>query len=572
MKEKILKALKSNLTFSLVLNFIIMAFCIWVTSFSYENGQDFNNSILICRNHFYYSSTINYILAVAVGTIQYAVTDINAFVMVEIALSFFAFTSITYVFADKFDFRKAFVFSMVVNILFSLNHYSRINSTKTAALLLAAGFLLVLNAIRNKRYNLPCWIGVFEIALGSFYNYTYFFAALGFGVAYFVGDMIVKKKYRLDFQKIFWYFRPFLLMFLLVTLVSVGLNQFSYSINHATDEAINYYDYSALQDSIDTLPYPSYDDHAEEFAQVGIDNDSEYELLKNGYYDDSKMLNINSLRLVNQIQQRESNKTVLYSAADVFADMLGHFAKLDAFMLIIIVFLAISAVFILYHKNRFSFFPLFYAVTGYAASVTLRYLFNGADYRIYGVWLFIIVFLLYSFNFELLRPQKPALKIRMKHGHLIISCAILIVIFGGYCTVYTLNSNDSANIPRNLITEISRNPDRYYVMDTVSQAEFIKSTENYMHPLWGFRNEYLENLDSFGYFHNNEMLRKRNMSENIYEAVLSNHKIYVIDKNITFKKEKYFTINYSDEYESVIYDQINELDGYKIYEVKIQRE
>ena len=278
MKELILKILKSKLQFAVVINLLIMAFCILVTSFHYVTGRDYYNSILICQNHFYYGSTLNYILAVVVGTIQYAVTDINAFVLVEVGLSFCAFTSITFVFADKFNFRKAAVFTMVVNILFALNHYSRIESTTTAALLLAGGFLLVLNAIRNKRYNLPCWIGVAEIAVGSFYNYPYFFIALGFAVAYFFGDMIAKKKFRLDFQKIFWYFRPFLLMFLLITLIAVGLNQFSFSINHATQESTDYYRYSALTEEIDTLPYPDYSDHLEDFAAVGIDNDTEYDL------------------------------------------------------------------------------------------------------------------------------------------------------------------------------------------------------------------------------------------------------------------------------------------------------
>ena len=66
MKEKILKAIKSKLTFAVVLNLLIMSFCILVTSFTYTNGKDFYNSIFICQNHFYYSSEINYILAVII--------------------------------------------------------------------------------------------------------------------------------------------------------------------------------------------------------------------------------------------------------------------------------------------------------------------------------------------------------------------------------------------------------------------------------------------------------------------------------------------------------------------------
>ena len=572
MKEKLLKAIKSKLTFAVVLNLLIMSFCILVTSFSYANSKDYYNSIFICQNHFYYSSEINYILAVIIGTIQYAVTDINAFVLVEVGLSFAAFTSISYVFADKFNYRKAFVFSMVINILFALNHYSTIDSTKTATLLLTGGFLMILNAIRNKRYNLPCWIGVAEILCGAFYNVVYFFVALGFGVAFFLGDMIAKKKFRLDFQKIFWYFRPFLLMFLFVTLLTLGLTQFSYSINHSSAESADYYRYSTLKDSISSLPFPDYSEHIDEFAEVGIKSDCEYELLKNEYYDDSKMLNNSSLELVSDIQHRESDKTVFYAMTDLFSDMWEHVTKLDAFLIAAAVFLLISAVFIVYHKNRFSFFPLFYAVAAFAASVTVRYLFDGSDSRIYGIWVMMIVFLLFSFNFEVLRNKMPASKLRTRNSYLIISCVALVLLFGAYTTVYKLNTFDGEDdAPWSLITEINRRPDCYYVMDTASKQEFDRYTENYLHPLWGFREGYLENLDSFGFHHNYDMLRKRNLSYNIYEAVLTNRKIYVVDKYITFKKEKYFNVNYGKKYENIYYQLVKELDDYKIYEVVVER-
>ena len=57
----------------------------------------------------------------------------------------------------------------MLNILFSFDHYSNILSSKTAALLLTAGFLMALNAIRNKRYSLPFWIGVLEVIFEHFY-------------------------------------------------------------------------------------------------------------------------------------------------------------------------------------------------------------------------------------------------------------------------------------------------------------------------------------------------------------------------------------------------------------------
>ena len=71
MKEKILNILKSDLLFAVAVNVVIMLFCIEVTTFSYDSSKDFYNSLYICNQHFYYSSTINYILSTIIGSVQY---------------------------------------------------------------------------------------------------------------------------------------------------------------------------------------------------------------------------------------------------------------------------------------------------------------------------------------------------------------------------------------------------------------------------------------------------------------------------------------------------------------------
>ena len=183
------------------------------------------------------------------------------------------------------------------------------------------------------------------------------------------------------------------------------------------------------------------------------------------------------------------------------------------------------------------------------------------------------VFMLYSFNFEQLRPKRKTSVSNHKKAYIIVTCATVVCLFIGYSLVFqsdviTIKESDK---PQSLFYEIDRHPDKYYVLDPVTANEYMKYTENYLHPMWGFRKGVYDNIDSFGYFHNDELLRKRNMSENIYEAVLSNNKIYVIDKNITFKKERYFSRNYAQEDMVAVYEQVNELDGYKIYEVKLQK-
>lgn len=570
MKEKILNLLKSNIFFAVVLNIVIMMFCIQVTSFSYDSEKDFYNSLYICYNHFYYSSTINYILSTLVGSLQYAFQGFNCFVLAQILLSWAAFTAVTYVFADKYSKSKSLVFTLLINILFSLNHYADIQSSKTAALLIAGGFLLLLNSINNKRYSLPFFAGIVLVCFGSFFDYRYFFIGLAFTVVFFVGDLISKKKYKIPFRKFFWYFRPFLIVFALITLIVTGLNQYSYSVNHATDEAKNYYEYEQLSDSISTLPYPSYADIKSRLNSYGITTENEYELLKSGYYDEDNSLGIDALKVISQIQQSKSDKTILFVTGNIFTDMYNHFAAFDCYAVIYIVFLIISVIFIVYHKKRFSFFPILYILTGFVSSIVLRYLFSGESYLIYGIWLMMYIFLINSANFEQARPRKVHPVLRMRKSYMFISAISLLCLMICYSLVFqsTANPISSSEAPNALYAEIDRHPDRYYVLDPNTSKDYFKYTENYVHPLWGFRNGFLDNVDGFGYFHNTEQLRKRGLSENIYEAILEYDKIYVIDNNITFRKERYFTQNYAQNGKNVIYNQVSEFNGFKIYRVE----
>ena len=572
MKERFLTVWRSSLLFALVLNAVSLAACIIFTSFTYGGTADYLNSVLICQNHIYANASINYLLAILIGTAQYAFPNINCFVLFEVMASFAAFVSITFVFADKYNKRKAFVFASLLNIMFCLHHYTNVDSTRTAALLCAAGFLLVLLAIYQKRYSLSCWVGVAEILLGSFLNIAYFFIALGFAIAFFFGDLIAKKKYRLPFRKLFWYFRPFLLMFLFVTALTAGFCQFSYSVNHATAEASDYYEYAATQNAVSALPFPSYSDHAEAFAEAGITTEADYELLKSGYYDAKSGLNIAALKAVYAIQMKDNPKNIVNVGYAVFEDNYEEIMHLSRSIIVIAVYLIVSLVFIFHHKNRFSFFPLFYFLVGFLSGFTLRFLYDSSENLTYGIWVLMIAMLLNSFNFELPRSEKHLSTMRKHHGYMVASCAGLLALAGCTGLIYyyqqpAATTQENENDARFLISELDRNPDCYYIMDPYTKSTFLRNTENYLHPMWGFRDGYLDNLDDFGYFHNTEMLRRRNLPENIYEAALSKKKIYVIDNNVVFKKEKYFSQHYAPEGKRAYYELVSEPRGYKIYKV-----
>ena len=59
----------------------------------------------------------------------------------------------------------------------------------------------------------------------------------------------------------------------------------------------------------------------------------------------------------------------------------------------------------------------------------------------------------------------------------------------------------------------------------------------------------------------------RNLSKNIYEAVVDGRNVYVIDKNITFIKENYLNKYYGKKDSIVVYKDEKEFNGFTIYSV-----
>ena len=538
MKDKILNALKSKTFFALAINIVIMALIIGVTAFSYDSADDFYNSLYICQYHNYYNNDINYIFATITGSLQYILLNFNCFVLFQILLSCAAFSSVTFVFVDKFGKHKAFIFTLVLNILFSFDHYSNILSSKTAALLLTAGFLMALNAIRNKRYSLPFWIGVLEVIFGTFLCFKYFFVGLAFFIAFFIGDMIAKRKYKLPFRKFFWYFRPFVLVFVFIVLVGCGLEYYSYSVNNANAETSELYRYSVLADKTDDNAFPNYSDYCEELNSVGINSANEYELFVDGYYDENNGLNTAALEKVADIQKRENPYNFFDNAGALF-------------------------------KKRFAFFPALYFAVGFAACMYVRYAMDSSAYTMYGILLMILSFTMYSFDFGHLRKDEYSNITDKSRKTVLISVIVFVILGVASCVSYFFHITPVSydKKPSDLYTEVDRHPENYYVLDPVTAKEYISYTDNYIHPLWGFSSDFLHNVDGFGYLHRTNQLVNRNLSTNIYEAVVDGRNVYVIDKNITFIKENYLNQYYGKKDSVIVYKDEKEFNGFTIYSV-----
>ena len=569
MKKLILKTLKNKLFISFTINFLIMVLCIYVSSFSYDNYKDFINSLLISKHHIAYNNDINFILSFAVSNIQYLFQNINCFVLFQSLFAYLAFSSLTYALIDKFGLHKGIIFSLLINILFCMNHYADMATQKTSALLLAAGFILILNAIRRKRYRFICMLGIIEIIIGSFYCYEYFFIALMFASVYFLADLFAKDKHKIKFRKFIWYFRPFLILYVLVTFFSITAHHYSVNVNNETQYWKNNYEYYELTDKISNSPYPDYNENKEALNKAGI-YETEYELLKNGYYDATTPINLDGLRLISSLQEQNNQKNIFYEANGFFSDSFESLINFDTNAIIMIVTIILSALYLVFHKKSHCFFPIFLLISSVILNITLRYFYNSYNYTLYGTILIPLCLLIYSVDFESLKEFfEKELKKRQK-SVFFVSLGIIALLVTGYSIVYNVHSTYDENLkkrPSALYTEVERHPERYYILDPYTAKDYIQYSTNYLHPLWGFKDNYLKNVDSFGYHHRTKELRKRG-TDNIYYAAINAKRTYIIDNSITYKKENYLKKYYStEEKTNYSYNFDKEVCGYRIYQI-----
>ena len=296
-----------------------------------------------------------------------------------------------------------------------------------------------------------------------------------------------------------------------------------------------------------------------------------YELLKDGYYDESTPINLDALKLVDSLQKQNNNLITIW---DSFVDFLSSsgvsLASFDNDAMLIIIYIIFVTLFLVFHKKTHMFFPILITLQLIVSNSLLRYLFNSYYYTVYISWIMAYCVLLYSIDFTAFKDGCNAMLKAARKGTFFVSAMLVVTLLLVNCLVYQShlhNNIDTKSRPSRLYVEVERHPERFYILDTKTAIEYTKYSTNYVHPMWGFKSSYLSNVDSFGYMHHNSVLNKKG-ADSVYRAAISIKNVYVIDNYITYKKENYLKKYYStEENKSYFYKLETEIDGYKIYSV-----
>lgn len=298
---------------SLAVNLVILAAVLCSANVVYETNDDFAISQMILAGY-PYVGFVNYYLCKLLIIIQCVLTKVNVFVLSQIAASFFAMTAILKLYLDRTDFFFELIPAVLTAAFFSFDHYSAIQFTKTAALLMTAGLLYVVDNYTHERRPVSFIMGAALFWLGVAYRQKGMFPALGYAACFmfvwwmFNGKSVFKRGKALT--------ETGLIILILVMLLSpYGFDKLSDHKNVSTDELRFFREYQSERVLVTDYPLLDYyEENVEKYEEEDLSY-NDLEMIDRWLFDYDGAASLDNLKAINEINRPYIQRTASLSDA-----------------------------------------------------------------------------------------------------------------------------------------------------------------------------------------------------------------------------------------------------------------
>lgn len=316
--------MKNNWIRSAIVNIVIAALVLVFTDAVYETNDDFAISSRIAAGY-PYVGFINYFMCRALIPVQSIFTEVNVFVVAQMALSFAAFVFVLKLIMDTSRSRIVVIAATAVIAIFAFDHYCTIQFTKTAALLLVTGMLVMTDSMVNKRGSIYYVYAVLFLFAGVSFRADSLICAVGFAGIYLIVWVIANRK-RLIPEGYLTAKRIMLYAVLLALIgFSYGFFQLSEDINEGTPALEEFSDYGELRsDVVDYPVYDHYDENKARYDEIGISENDLY-LIDRWYLDYDGAASAENLENILEVDSH--SKKEAYTYKDAFADFVRDAVK-----------------------------------------------------------------------------------------------------------------------------------------------------------------------------------------------------------------------------------------------------
>lgn len=566
---------KYSLLKSAAINAVILAAVLAATHMMYETNDDYAIASRIVDGY-PEVNFVNYYLCLILVKIQAAVPSLNAYVIFMILGSYVSFTCILKLIMDRTDQKIIYIASALVIALFSVDHYCTIQFTKTAALMISAALMLMLDTLTRKRNVLHILLSLILLYAGAALRIDGLMVAVGFAGLYLLYWLFINRK-RLTEEG--YLTAPRILLYIVLLALTGGclvFNHMSYLANTGSEGLKAYKEYSqARSDVVDFGVYDNYDQNAAAYEEIGI-SENDLNLIDHWYFDYDGAASLDNLIKIKEIDNAGTHESYsVRQAAEDFIDSVKSSVLKLGFTGIHIIILCIIALWMIIalHPRHW----LYIIATGAFAAclyMALHYMQRPAYRAQYmadigaAMWLLYTLSTAYEYDREVRGTKRRRPLLVMGICTSLIAAMLLAPLF-----VRCNKSYDGVKgklMPAELAEYIGDHSDSFFVFATSEKksgaayltpwkAPDTKAEKNVMGTgSWGTMSPYvLDKLGAYGL-------------KNPIKDLIDNSNAYYIGNKRIGKLTEYYNKWYGGDGKTIRLEQVSESGGYKIWKVVSQ--
>jgi hypothetical protein len=488
-----------------------------------------------------------------------------------------SFITITYLFLERGKNSLLKYLGLIIVIIFAYDHYALIQFSKTSALLLVTASLGIFTALLSseRRYALIVWSFLLAY-MGTGFRMVNIYPVLMFVSLFTIIYFILKREHIFAlYQSGNWKKKiaPCIICVALFIGIFIG-NDISKAIDDSTDELKYYNNYNAARSKFIDYPTLNYQDNHEFYEGLKI-SENDLMLMKSWYLDFDTIASFANLKAINETQNIKVDKVLWRDGVTpMIMNMIIDIEVLSirGFHIILLIIFSLGG--IVFFRNRWILFPILLGILSIALYVYLTYLGRPIYRATYVIDLSTMCWLLYSITFASEFRHRAIVKKRT-----LIALSMIVLCVNIFFTVSVISKNTNTEIVENtsevLEEYIQQHTTDVFVID-VGVSIILERNTVISNPLSVHPKEFHKNYFGFGgwtvlspYFL--DKLQKYGLS-NVYGDIIDNENVYVIDNNDILPKEKFFTDHYAKSGEHIYYDFVDEIGGYKLWQIKTKRE
>ena len=559
---------RQNLVKSIVINIVILIAMLAFTRMSYETNDDYAIASRIAAGY-PYVGFVNYFLCKPLIMIQKLIPSVNCFVIFLIAASFVSLTCVLYTIFSAGNDRMVRIAAAAMTALFAFDHYSSIQFTKTAALVMTAGMLMLVDCVTNKKKAPGYIVSVLLIYLGACIRVDALLGAAGFAGIYGI-VWLIQNRSRLKEDGYFT--MPRIALYVLLVALVCGayeLDQYSCRINVSTEQLRYAEDYSLYRSNIVDFPtYEYYEDNVAAYDAIGISENDIY-LIDHWFFDYEGAASMENLRNIDSIKRNDdSTATILVKSVKKCLRRIYNGVREMSFTGIHIIYLCALALWMLLAlRPRHWPFVIGTGLMSLALYLALYYMQRPTYRALYIADIGAAVWLLY-YLMDNIDEKKSA----RRGASAVMGVAVILITVMLMVPAYRGSESKAAEAEGKRMSEtmqeyFMQNEDCLYIWSTTEK----KISRVYSSPWrtpdekdrnvagtggWGVLSPYiLGRLAEFGVY-------------NPIKDLIDNDKVLFVGNNHIKRLEEYYNKWYGTDKTVIYLQQVDEVDGNKIWAVK----